>query len=100
MAIELERLAQRVDDLGGEEGRILAIVDPALEDRELVTAEPRDDGIFGGKPAESRGRLLEDLVADRMTEGVVHFLEAVEIDGVQRKARFRARGLQSGAQPI
>ena len=55
-----------------------------LDDRELVAADPRDGVGLANAGAEPLGALLEQQVADRMAQGVVDVLEAIEIEAQDR----------------
>ena len=60
--------------------------DVAEQDRELVAAEPRDDVLRPQGRLQSRGDFDEQAVADRMAQGVVDVLEAVEIEAEHGEA--------------
>ena len=57
-----------------------------LRHDELVAAEPRDEDRFVDRPLQSFGDLLEQPIADRVTESVVDRLEVVEVDQVHAEA--------------
>ena len=71
---------------GGEQAiregqrRFALVVAGALQDRELVAAEPRHQiGLARAADEPLRG-LLQQCVADRMAERVVHRLELIEVE--------------------
>ena len=74
-------------------GHILA-VDADLQDRELVAAEASDDVAGAQAGFEAVGHALQKAVADLVPVAVVHLLEVVEIDPVQRKALARVVALE------
>ena len=53
--------------------------------RELIAAEARDQVVAAQGPAQALGDAANQLVADRVTEGVVDVLEVVEIDVEHRR---------------
>jgi len=58
--------------------------DPRLDDGELVAAEPCDDIGSAQNPAQALGHVLEQRIARRMSERIVHVFEVVEVDPVER----------------
>ena len=81
----------RVDALrDGQHGRPVRHV--AREDDELVAAEARDRVRLAHAARQQRGEVLQQQVAGCMAVGVVHFLEAVEIDQEQRARTVVAFG--------
>ena len=61
------------------------------DQRELVAANPGEEGSLGGR-AQSRGDRLQQPIPHRMPEDVVDFLEAVEIDADHREILARGGG--------
>ncbi len=75
-----KRLAQRVQDLGRDCLGTLASAELGDEGDEFVAADPRQ-GIAAAQTApQPRRHLLQELVALHVPVGVVHLLEAVEVD--------------------
>ncbi len=75
-----DRLVQHLDDAFGELDRFGDVLDVLAHDHELVAAEP-GDGVGRADRAHEPSRDLEQqLVADDVTETVVHELEAVEVE--------------------
>ena len=77
---QLERFGERAEDALG---LLLEVLDGRLvleEDRELVAAEARDRVAGTYRVAEAIADCEQQLVADGVTEAVVHRLEAVEVD--------------------
>ena len=66
-------------------GRVMHAVDLLAQDDELVAAETRDRVGLAHGGADRARRLDEELVADGVTERVVHGLEAVEVDEQRRE---------------
>ena len=54
--------------------------DGGLNHREFVAAEPRRHIGVVEAPAQASGDAFEELIADRMAEGVVDALELVDVD--------------------
>jgi len=68
----------------------LALLDLAaagLDDGELIAAEPRQEVRFAHAAAQPLCDRFQKSVADRMTERVVHLLEAVEIEPMEGERR-------------
>jgi hypothetical protein len=94
-----DRHLMAVEDIGGRDrfehalgemadiGRLRHV---ALQDGELVAAEPRDDVLGAHDQSEPLGHGLEQTVADRMAEGVVDRLEIVDVDAERRGAALAA----------
>ena len=78
--VEGDRRAQRLADRVGErrDARRLALGED--QQAELVAAEPRQRILRLEQPAEAAREREQDRVADRHADGIVHLLEAVEID--------------------
>ncbi len=90
----LKSLGDAVEAAGGDEvcGEVAGEI--GGDDDELVSAET-GEGIWGADDvAEAAGDVLEKLVADVVTEGVVDLLEAVEIDHEERGAGVVVLGLE------
>ena len=86
VAVDDDRSADRLDELGRDGGGRGVVLDVVEHDRELVAAEPRDDVEFAQAVAQALRGLDEHAVADLVAEGVVHRLEMVEVDEQQRDA--------------
>ena len=73
-------------------GRLRPVREGILQHDELVAAEPRDEDRFVDRPLQAFGDLLQQPIADRVTEGVVDRLEVVEVDQVHaERSHGRAR---------
>ena len=66
--------------------RILGTLDLGEQDRELVPAETGDRVVARSTRARRSADLLQQLVARRVAERVVHDLEAIEVDVHHRDA--------------
>ena len=69
---------------------------PNLQHGELVAAHAGDDVGFAHARAQPLGDDLEQLVADRMAERVVHRLEPVEIETQHRERLAEAARAREG----
>ena len=70
-------------------------------DREFVAAEARHDVIAAHLVLQAESHLLEQRVAEVMSERIVHFFEAIEIHQHQRQLRAAdARGVDGLLQHI
>ncbi|MNF76085.1 hypothetical protein D3C84_581840 [compost metagenome] len=67
-----------------------------LQDRKLVAAQAGDHIALAGTVLEARGDFLQQQVADRVTEGIVDFLEVVEIQVEDRERGGAALGRGEG----
>ena len=84
--VQDERLADLAEDaLGDRGGRVGVGVDQ--HDREFVAAQTKDRAGRRHRPREARTELTQQLVAGRVTEGVVDLLEVVEVDEEERQIR-------------
>ena len=63
---------------------MMGLVDAALDDGELVAAEPCGEMVVAGQRAQPLRRFDQQFVAGRMAEQVVDRLKAVEIDAQHR----------------
>ena len=86
-------LGQCIDDFLGQDHGALGRVELGLDHRELVAAEPGHGVGLAHHPLEVLGDGLEQLVADRVPEGIVDLLEAVEVHEVNREEFLVALGL-------
>ena len=85
---EVERLAQHVEDALGD------LLRAALDQHdELVAAEAADRVGLAQHAGDPRGDDAQQLVADRVAEGVVDALEAVEVDEHRRRLGAAAAGV-------
>ena len=79
--IRVAALAHRGEQAVRENERGFAlVVAGALQDREFVAAEPRHQVGLARAGGEPLRRLLQQRVADRVAERVVHRLELVEVE--------------------
>ena len=104
-AVEIVGRAHRLDDAQRQHGGIRRLRDGDLQDRELVSAHARDRVRLPHQGAQALRHHLQQLVAGGMAERVVHGLEVVEIEQVDRhhlaapaRAPARARAARSAAR--
>ena len=76
-----------VTDAPGEAGNVDRPGDPGLYDGELVAADTRDGIDIADAAAQTAGDLLQELVADVMSERVVDAFEMVEIEVEEQAVR-------------
>ena len=87
---QLDRLDQALLERAAAGHRRVVAARVGQDHRELVAAEPGEQvrGLEGVQRArEAADHRLEELVADRVAEGVVDLLEVVEVDQREREAR-------------
>ena len=84
MAQHLVGGRERLDQAAGEGPRGLGLARAGLEDRELVAAEPRGGVALAHAGEQAGGDGAQQGVADRVAEGVVDRLEAVEVEAQHR----------------
>ncbi len=91
LLLVFDRHAHGIDDALCE-GGVMAL-DAALagNDDELVPADAADEIVVSGVVAQDLGCMPQDFVAGRVAEGVVDFLEAIEID-VENAGEVLRRG--------
>lgn len=96
IVVDLELLADRLDQALGERQNLLTPDVVGHQDHELVAADTSDEGAVGfrGKPVRRRPH---QHVADGMAEYVVDLLEAVEIEAEHGKT---GRRLLRPIQPL
>ncbi len=80
VADALPRLAQRVEEAAGDLHELLLIVHGLGEHGELVATEAGEDLGLAQRALDALGGLAQHPVAHLVTLGVVHLLEAVEVD--------------------
>ena len=88
LAPEQERLLERGPHLVGNDRFLCDVdaLDAGQEDRELVTAEARHGVFLAEGRQKTLGHLLQQLVSDRVAQGVVHVLEPIEVEEEQGEA--------------
>ena len=74
---DISRLGQSLDDPAGERFGRRRLIGGALDDRELIAAEPRHHVIGPGEAFENGCRLYQHIVAGGVAGGVVNGLETV-----------------------
>src|SRR5690606_14561991 len=88
---------------GGEPGGDLArgglVPDGRQQHRELVAAEPRDEVAGADAVGEAVRDELEEPVPDRVPEGVVDLLEAVQVEEEQPGAVARRLAPAAAGRP-
>ncbi len=83
--IQFERLSQFLDDLA-RDSRSVGIRRQILEQhRKLVAAETADDIADPKALTQTLADTCKQPVADRVTEGIVNFLKAVEVEKEKRQ---------------
>ncbi len=86
-AVDQERLVERAANALTDEERARRVGSALEDERELVAAEARDGVTRARDTLESPGEMLQDRVTGLVPEGVVDFLEAVQVEQHQREAR-------------
>ncbi len=81
MLAEIERCREGGDQAFRHRDGTRAIR-PGLDDDEFVAAEPRHSVLGPNRGPQAVGDSLEETITDRVTEGVVDRLEAIEIEAV------------------
>ncbi len=74
------RLGEGVEQALGDVGCLGGVVEPVAHHDELVAAEPGDHVTGAHLRPQASGGFQEQLVPDVVAEGVVHDLEAVEVE--------------------
>ncbi len=82
---QLEGLMQRAQYLAGDLFDHVGVFQPAQHHGEFVATETGDRVGVAHAAGDALRRLLQQAVASRMAERVVHFLEAVEVDEQHRQ---------------
>ena len=77
-----EFLLQGFDDLAGQRAGLADLVDMALQQREFVAAETRQDVGAARDRGQTFGHGAQQFVADRMPQGVVDVLEVIQVQHV------------------
>jgi hypothetical protein len=97
MAVKVEGLAHQPDDMLGERSRLGWVPDGSLHDDEFITSHPCDRVSLANQPAQPVRDDLEKLVTGGMAKGIVHRLELIEIEVMNRdhflKMNSAAEGL-------
>ena len=96
MPVDEDRLGHRAEQPLGDLDRPLRGGEVLAHDHELVAAVPGDRVGGAQQRAEAGGDAQEQLVASGVAEGVVHRLEAVEVDEQDSHERVDAVLLQQG----
>ena len=89
VACDRIRFAERLQQLGGKDGRFGRLADPGREHGEFIAAEPRDGVGFADIRAQAFADRDEELISDRVPERVVDVLEMVEIQVKHGETGFR-----------
>src|SRR5215210_5397999 len=82
MAIDFERISKRHGETLGKQIRLITGFCSALQHHEFVAPEAGDQIGWADDRTETVRHLLEQFVADRVTESVVNALETIEVDEV------------------
>ena len=96
LALEQQRLRERLEDPLGGVGGVLRAADVLEQDRELVAAEARGGVAGADARVQALGDLEQHLVAGGVAEAVVDRLEVVEVDEDDGQARALAAGARDG----
>ena len=101
MIAEIERLAKRFSDSLGQSSGLRNRICHVLDNRELIAAEPGDQGGFSHASTQARRDGLQQDVSCRMSERVVDLLETVEIEHQNRQLGSpSARDCKGVFQPL
>lgn len=84
--------ADRGDDLAGDMGRIRCLRYLGKQDQELVAAMAADRVRFAHRRHQAKRHQLQHLISGRMAQGVVDFLEMVDVQEQQCQAGSMAPG--------
>jgi hypothetical protein len=79
-AIDPDRHDQRVDDPPGDDAGVLNIADIRQQHTEDVAADPPENVGFAQRAGNPPGDLAQQFVAGSMAEGLIEFVEAVDVD--------------------
>ena len=90
VAIKQERFAEDLHQLAGHDCCRFWSFHLAQQHKEFVAALTRERVRPAHNRTETAGNIAQELVADGVTEGVIHILESVEVDEEQRIARIVA----------
>ncbi len=97
---EGDRLLKRLAEPVAERDGVVVGVEVGAQHGELVAAEARDQVVLPDPSLQSPRDRLQQLVAERVPEGVVDELEAVEVEEEHRGqpvgAALRERGVEAG----
>ena len=85
LVVDVVGRADRLDDAQRQGGGIRWLADADLENGELVSAHAGDRVRLPHQPPQTPRHQLQELVAGCMAERIVHALEVVEIDEVNRQ---------------
>ncbi len=85
MALQQERFGHDVEQAPGELAGLIEAVETALQDDELVAAEPRQHVAAAETAREPAGGGLQQRIAGLVTEGIVDQLEPIEVEAEQRQ---------------
>ena len=86
LALDIVGPAERLDDLRRDLTTLFRPLHIGLDDRELITANPRNEVRRQQRLDQARANDFQQLIADRVAKAVVHGLKVVEIDTVNRKS--------------
>ena len=100
MAEALIGRADRLEDAADEHHHVVGILDPGLNDGELVAAEPRHEIGFARAAGEAGGDRFQKLVADHVAERIVDALEFVDVDIEHRQLPVRRGVGQFALEPF
>ena len=98
---EIERRPARVEHALGEQHRFVAVGEVGGDQRELVAPDPCHRVGAADRVADAIGQLAQQPVAGRVTIGVVHVLEPVDVEHQDRGLRAVApRPRQGLLEPV
>lgn len=83
LVIQLDRFAQAGQQLLGEPGQLLRLLEVGDQHQKLVAPQPGRHVVVVQQSANALGQQLEQLVPGPVAQGVVDQLEAVQIDKQQ-----------------
>ena len=101
VAIDRERLLQRVENSTGHRSHVIRVAGARQEQSELVAAEAGERLVGMEQSAQPVGDLLQQHIAEVMTKRVVDLFEAVKVHEQQRGDRLlRPRVVDGFLEPL
>ena len=92
LTVNIKGADQAGDQLAGNHGGILCVVELGQEDDELVAPQSRQDIFLPQACAQASGCGRQQAVADRMAQGVVDLLEIVQVEEENARLQVVAAG--------
>ena len=85
-AVDVVRLADKLDDSRGELAALLGPADIGLNDGEFIAADARDEIGLRHRRNQADSHKFQQLVANRVAERVVDGLEMIEVEAMHGEA--------------